>query len=71
MRVNDPILGNKVIDVKGNIQDNHFGVDTYLEADVLGSYIQMSEKGLSNKYYKNIKWDIQLDGGMDLRNCNI
>jgi len=48
-RVKNPILGNKVIEVKDNSQVNRFGVEAHLEADVLGHYVQMSEKGLSNK----------------------
>jgi hypothetical protein len=47
--VKKPILGNKVIEMKDNSQDIRFSVEAHLEADVLGHYVQMSEKGLSNK----------------------
>ena len=52
--MNKPILGNKVIEVKGNRQDNCFGVEAHLEADVLGRYKQTSEKGLGTKSYKKV-----------------
>ena len=55
MRVNKPILGNKVIEVKGNIHCNRFGIDAQLGVDVLGRYVQTSEKGLGNKCYKERK----------------
>ena len=69
--MNKPILGNKVIKVKGNSQDNRFSVEPHLEADMLGHYTQKSEKGLGNKCYKKRKWDVRLDGGMDLQKCDI
>jgi hypothetical protein len=70
-RVNKPILGNKVIKVKGNSQDNCFSVELHLEVDMLGRYTQMSEKGLGIKCYKKRKWDVRSDGGMDLQKCDI
>jgi len=49
VRVKKPILGNKVMEVKGDSQDNRFSVEAHLEADVLGHYVQMGERGLSNR----------------------
>jgi hypothetical protein len=69
--VKKSILGNKVIEVKGNSQDNRFSVEAHIEADVFGRYIQMSEKGLGNKCYKNKKMGRTIGGEMDLLKCHI